>query len=228
MTFLWFTTAALAQVNDNCSGAIDVDLYAPANCPNSNINVNFNNSTISTNPPFCDVAGSQIRDLWYRFYSANNTTVTIYLESSQSSYIGFGIYTSCGSAAVACLSGMEDFCGHPGEPEHPLLPADVLLGQLRSSTSAIFCLHWNNAPPAPPTNDECANATLLNVGSTCNYTSGNSAWATYSIGNPTATRISSQRTTTMCGTASLRRPLLPWYPLMGTAQRQTDTMRCSY
>lgn len=171
------TASASAQVNDNCSGAIDIDLYAPADCPSNNFTINFNNSTISTNPPACDVAGSQIRDLWYRFYSANNTSVFIYLESSQSSHIGFGVYTACG-VYYACLSGAEGYVEIPvNQNTHYYLQMYTLVN-FDPSNSGFFCLHWENAPPAPPVNDECANAILLNVGSTCNYTSGNSAWAT--------------------------------------------------
>lgn len=172
-----------AQVNNNCSGAIDIDLYTPDDCPSNNFTLNFNTSSISTNPPFCDAAGSQIRDFWYRFYSANNTTLTIYLQSLQSSHIGFGVYSACGGGAVACLSGVDGFVDFPvSQNTHYYLQVYTLVNADPSNTG-IFCLHWNNAPPAPPANDDCTGAPLLNVGGTCTYTNGNSSWATFSNGD---------------------------------------------
>lgn len=179
---LLVTAAATAQVNDNCSGAIDIDLYAPADCPSNNFTVNFNNSSISTNPPACDAAGSQIRDFWYRFYSANNTTVTIYLQSLQSSHIGFGVYTACG-VYYACLSPADGYVDIPVSANTHYYLQVYTLVNADPSNSGFFCLHWNNAPPAAPANDNCANATVLNVGATCAYTTGNSTWATQSNAN---------------------------------------------
>ncbi len=189
LLFPFLAGALCAQVNDNCSGAIDIDLNAPVDCPDQNININFNNGTVSTNPPFCDAAGSQIRDLWYRFYSANNTTVTIYMSSSQSAHLGFGVYTSCGGAAYACLTDVDGYVEIPvAQNTHYYLQVYTLVN-FDPTNNGIICMHWNTAPPPPPANDECAGAVLLNVGASCTYTSGNSSWATSSpvntICNPT-------------------------------------------
>lgn len=177
------TTGAAAQLNDDCSGAIDIDLYAPADCPSNNFTIDFNNSTISTDPPFCDVAGSQIRDLWYRVYTGNNTSVMLYLESLQSAHIGFGFYSSCG-VNYSCLSPAQGYTEIPVLTPNTYYYLQVYtLVNADPSNSGFFCLHWFTPPPAPPANDECANATVLTVGSNCTYTTGNGAWATPSAAN---------------------------------------------
>ncbi|MBP6391385.1 MAG: hypothetical protein KA175_11820 [Flavobacteriales bacterium] len=172
-----FVSSAQAA-NDNCSGAVDLDLSSPADCLNENLTVNFSNSTISTNPPFCDAAGSQIRDFWYRFYSGNSTTVTIYLASSQSSHIGFGVYTSCGTAAYACLTNVDGYVDIPVSQNTLYYLQIYTLVNSNPSNSGFFCLHWNNAPPAPPANDECVGATLLTPAVSCDPTAGIGLWAT--------------------------------------------------
>lgn len=177
------STGVGAQLNDDCSGAIDIDLNAPQNCSANSITVDFGTSTISTNPPFCDAAGSQIRDLWYRVYTGNNTSVMLYLQSFQSAHIGFGFYSACG-VTNSCLSPAQGYTEIPVLTPNTYYYLQVYtLVNSNPSNSGLFCMHWFNPPPAPPANDDCANATLLNVGTTCTYTSGDGAWATPSNAN---------------------------------------------
>ncbi|MBK7946068.1 MAG: response regulator transcription factor [Flavobacteriales bacterium] len=121
--------------------------------------------------------------LWYRVYTGNNTSVMLYLQSFQSAHIGFGFYSACG-VTNSCLSPAQGYTEIPVLTPNTYYYLQVYtLVNSNPSNSGLFCMHWFNPPPAPPANDDCANATLLNVGTTCTYTSGDGAWATPSNAN---------------------------------------------
>lgn len=82
--------------NDNCANAT----FIPLTQSSCNLTSNpTNNQSVSGTVPSCSIAGYV--DLWYTF-TANNSTVSIFLGNLPGTFARYGVYESCGGAEVGC------------------------------------------------------------------------------------------------------------------------------
>lgn len=172
--------ASTAQPNDDCAQAFDISPTTLSGCADFYATMNFFQSDITTNPPSCVLSGTQIMDFWYRVYSGNNTTLAMTLFGDNGPTVGYGIYSSCGGAEVACDVNVEGQVSFTVNQNSFYFIQIFTMAFSNPSTSANLCVLWTTPPPAAPVNDNCNGAAILTPSITCVPTTGNGMWATSS------------------------------------------------
>lgn len=150
--------------NDNCNGAI------PMSC-GTQVTVNTNNAT--TDPAGSNVCGTTITTpgVWYRITGNGQqmTVSTVGLTTSDTKLMVFS--GSC--AGLTCVGGIDDFGG--------TLQSSVTWNSINGTTyyvlaglfsgTGTFPMSLTCVTPCPtPSNDLCANAPVLNLGTNNNQT----------------------------------------------------------
>ncbi len=113
--------------NDDCAGAIAVDVELPADCPSNA--VTGDNTDGTPDGPFnvCDPTGTLI-DLWYTFNSLANTEVTIDLAPISATDWAFVVFDACGGTEVFC------YVAPAGPQVVPVTPGTDYVVQVYSNT----------------------------------------------------------------------------------------------
>ena len=96
------TACAGGPANDDCAGAVEVDVELPADCPANAVTVD--NTGATQDGPFntCDAAGTLL-DVWYTFNSLANTEVMIDLAPVTATDWVVAVFDACGGAEVFCF-----------------------------------------------------------------------------------------------------------------------------
>jgi len=161
--------------NDDCPGAESLTVY-PAGGGSGNETVATTiGATDSGQYTNCDTYGPNL-DLWYSFVAPANGNIKVITGGDKGEYIKAALYDNCGNRALDC-----DY----------IYPENIFTGLIPGQTYILQVWHDNyNAGEFtivleefnPPSNDECANATTLNVypagGGTGNETAGSTLGAT--------------------------------------------------
>ncbi|MBN8701765.1 MAG: T9SS type A sorting domain-containing protein [Bacteroidetes bacterium] len=162
--------------NDNCSGAITINVGANANAC-SGTAVNTNNATQSSNPSNCLIS-SQDDDVWYKFVATGSTIrLKVLNRSSTSTYAFMSVYSgSCSGTEIKCRSQLTG---------DTLLLLGLVVGNTYyvrtgyngSSTRGTFNICAYQTSPAA-INDVCGTGAItLSVGTSCNFSTHNTAGA---------------------------------------------------
>jgi Secretion system C-terminal sorting domain len=171
-------------LNDECAGAIS--LTPGFTCINTAGSLKYVTPNAAT-PIGCFGAGTYY-DVWYRFVATNATSHTVTLSGLGANFTAprIQIYSgTCGAlVSVACVSGLTITQG----------------GLINGATYYVRVANFNVNPNGPgaladfnicitraggvPSNDLCANATLLTSGVNCVNTSGTLINATATLGLP--------------------------------------------
>jgi hypothetical protein len=175
--------------NDNCAGAIALTVNTDYNCTTT-ANGSTAAATQSTETAPTVGASGTNDDVWYSF-TATGTTHIISLSN---------IVGNVTDMAMAVYSGNCGALTHVQSSDpNAMTLTGLTAGQVyrvRVYTYSSAAADWANfticvtAPPAPPANNDCANAVTLTQTLTCNPVSGTTAGATQSMaagvcsGNP--------------------------------------------
>ncbi len=94
--------------NDECAGAISIDVNAAAECP-ANATAGSNGlAGVSAGDPTCDESVDGYLDVWYAFNSLGNTSVTVDFVNVNMEDWGVVVTDACGSVTdVACEIGPD-------------------------------------------------------------------------------------------------------------------------
>jgi hypothetical protein len=97
LIFIW--TPPAVPSNDACVNASLLNLQCPGSTTVTNGTTIGSITTDGLANPSCDPTGT-IRDVWYYFNTGNNTEINLYATLGTATWIGFEIYTSCGTLAT--------------------------------------------------------------------------------------------------------------------------------
>ncbi len=168
---------AQAPANDNCANAT---LLTPALACNPTAGTT-QNATNSNAPGNC--SGGQ-HDVWYKFV-ATATKHQVRVDGAPAFDAVIGALTSCGGTTRPAGGACSDYSGSDGVEILNLSGLTVgstyyiqvydYYGSITATADFDICVR-----SAPPANDECANATLLTPGFTCNPMAGTTENATSS------------------------------------------------
>lgn len=174
--FLFITSNVISQApaNNDCSGAIEL-FPDPSSCNNSIVVANINGDTTGSGVPDPGCGGYSGGDIWYKLDMPSTGGVRIETSESDGTIQdgGMAVYTgTCGSLNFYA-------CNDNGNP------VDILMERLdvarpENQTIYIRLWTWNNSEtgnfnictvqiPAPPvaTNDDCIDAEILTLDTTC-------------------------------------------------------------
>lgn len=185
------TLKAMAQapINDNCAGAILVNVGSGCNI----ISANNANATLSLPAHSCN--GNAGFDIWYKCIVPTSGNIQLNSIKGTVTDVIASIYTG------TCPSLSEVACDDDGEESpNTLMPKLFQSGLTAGETvylkfssfdstnvtntgSFSFCIKDSiiPPPPTPATNISCATATNLTVSATCNYTLTNNIGAPLSV-----------------------------------------------
>jgi hypothetical protein len=190
---------AMAQpANDNCSGAIAITVEPYSATCAANIAAVTTAATASTITETLCSTTSDNDDIFYSFTATAGSMVLRFsgmtATSGTTTALGYHIFSgTCGALVqeASCSTGFGTagagttlITGLTAGQDYFL---QLFTGGTSNSATFNFCLQ--EAAP-PPANDDCANATVLNVGATCVNTAGTTVGATQSqaaapcAGNP--------------------------------------------
>ncbi len=172
--FLFIAHLSVGQ-NDLCANAIV--LTPSSSCVFTN--GSFSGATISSPAPSCGINAMQ--DVWYKFV-ATEQTISVFISATAGLNHGFEIMQgSCAGSSLKCInfnpSGNSESYSNNNYVIGETYYVRVLnvFGNI-STASFSICIQ---AFPAP-SNDLCANATVLTAGSSCFFTNGTFSGATIS------------------------------------------------
>jgi trimeric autotransporter adhesin len=167
--------------NDNCTNAST--LTAGTTC--TNVTGTLSGSTSSSPAVTSTCAGTPGGDVWYSFVApASNATITLsnFGSSFSSRYIQL-LSGSCGSLTSVSCANASSLSVATG-----LTPGNTYYVRTYSTTVAPTGCDWGFdicvTYVPPPSNDDCANSTLLYSNTSCTNTSATLAGATASSGIP--------------------------------------------
>ena len=198
--------------NNECSGAQLLAIDSTCNYHAGTIA----GATQSEAPESCGgFSSTAAYDVWYSFVADSND-VEIKVKGSSSFDAIIALKDSCGAATIQCADatasgGTETIHATGLTPGHTYYVRVYDYGSAMAETPEFeICIAL---PPPPPANDECANAILLSVDSTCNYTVGSLLGATES--GPADTCASFANTTAYD----------VWYKFVATASNNTVSVQ---
>jgi hypothetical protein len=161
---------------------------------------------------------AKAEDVWYKF-NATTPNQTIEVNTTDFTPI-FMLYTACNGQVIGCANGIAGVAGAPALAKYSAtgLTAGntyyVRVYYMTNNPNAVtpntplFNICVYQSPPAP-VNDDCTNATLLTVGTSCNPTQGTLQSATQSMAADA------------CQGASSLKAEDVWYKFVATNARQT-------
>ncbi len=154
-----FTLGLVAPINDECDGAIDLNVYPTGGLAGNELSANTANATASALAiTTCDTYGTNL-DLFYTFtVPANETGVVVYTGGATGSDIELALYDSCGGNEIVCM---------PNNSVHAiygLTPGATYTLQVWHDdfSAGEFTIGLEVAPPLPANND-CAGAENLSI-----------------------------------------------------------------
>jgi hypothetical protein len=164
--------------NDDCSSALNLDVYDIGMSAGNEVSGNTEFATDSNMHPTCDDIGTNL-DLWYTFtVPAGETSVMVITNGAQGNKIEAALYDTCGGTELDCQ----------GQGSHK-----IFSGLTAGTTYTLQIWHDETYKgefeiaiekvPGVPANDDCDNATpiTVNTDSTCHtLTSGTTVNATAS------------------------------------------------
>ncbi len=162
--------------SDGCSAA--TSLTVTANCSSP-----VNGTTVGATQTIAGCVGNADDDVWYKF-TATSTSHIITVDGSAGFDAVVQLFSGVCSSLIS-LSCMDQ--GFDGDAE-TIYASGLTIGTVYTirvyhyyagSGSGTFTICVTPGPVAPA-NDNCASATLLNVNTTCSYTSSTSMGATLS------------------------------------------------
>jgi hypothetical protein len=163
--------------NDNCANSILITT------PQTVAGSNKCSSVESPNPPNCTTLDGTAGDVWYRFVG-NGTNATVSLCNATATFDAqLSVFTgNCGS--LTCIASNDDFCDNRPQVTFATTYGTVYFIRINGKNNAKgnFSLSLSFSAPA---NELCANATLVNCGSSTNGTTlGATAETTPNCGVP--------------------------------------------
>lgn len=170
------TAGTLSAQSDGCSAATVVSVTANCSSPVSG-------TTIGATQTIPGCVGTADDDVWYKF-TATSTNHVITVSPSAGLDPVLQLFSGVCSTLIS-ITCMDN--GLTGDAEtiyaSGLTPGTVYTIRVyhyySGSGTGTFTLCVTEAPPAPG-NDQCSNATLLNVNATCTNTAGTTVSATES------------------------------------------------
>ncbi len=166
LCFNLFAVLAIAQAppNDICSGAINLNVNPVGSC-SSTYTADHTNATMDSNNGFyCGFGGI---GTFYTFTAPNTEGVEINITNgTQTGTAEIGIYESCSANRIFC-NDIENNNRVFGLVPGNTYILSVLYDDFFVEGDFTICL---SARPAPPVNDDCDNATVLDLGSTTGTT----------------------------------------------------------
>ncbi len=148
-----------APSNDDCSNATMLAVASDLTCTSP-----VSGTTIGANQSLAGCTGTANDDVWYSFIATSSAHTITITNSSGATDIVTEVFDSCGGTSLLCQD----------TPNSP-----VTVSGLISSNTYYFRIYTVSAtesvrtsfdvcvgtPPPPPSNDNCATATMLTVGS---------------------------------------------------------------
>ena len=162
---------AQAQVNDNCSGAIPLNVGSSNSCSPTLVTIDNNVTGSGVADPGC--ANYVDGDLWYKLTMPATGGVRIETSSTGSiNDTGMAVYSgSCASLSlIRCnddiLTAVNTFSGlNVAEPSGTTVY--IRVWKYGGGTGTFNICAFETTPPPVANNDDCSTATLLTLGSTC-------------------------------------------------------------
>jgi hypothetical protein len=174
----WSFTTITPPSNDICANSTSLS------CGTSNLAGTTVNSVAETAPGTC--VGTN--GVWYSF-PGNGQLTTISAFSS----MDIGVYIASGTCAARTqIQCIDNLIGNNTESSSSFIATNgityfVYIANYTGSTTGTFTISRTcTAPPTPPANDLCANATTLTVSGSCTNTAGTTVAASQELpANPT-------------------------------------------
>lgn len=186
--FLRIRQTPAAPANDNCASAATL-IQGGATCTSTVAGTTAGAS--SSGVAVACTGGNADDDVWYSFV-ATSDAVVVELNASTNGVVESGSNlawelhpVTCGSTALFCnnlsasrgVSETNTVVGISVGTTYRIRVYDMDAGYGSAGGNFSICL----TTPPPPTNDNCAGATVLAVGAACVTTSGNTVAATQSL-----------------------------------------------
>ncbi len=182
------STAPPAPLNDDCAGAMPLIVNLTGACATATVSATTTAASASSmSQTSCDGFGTNL-DVFFSFVAPAGGSVEINLANVTATTVPeAAVYDSCGGTEIACIS--------------PATGSNVVSGLTAGQTYILQV--WHDAqlgpgdfevclqvPAPPPANDDCANAMVVNVGTTGDCP-GNSVTATTTNATASATALTS-------------------------------------
>ena len=168
-----------SYANDECANA--VQLTPGTTCTYTT--GSFSGMTMTGAAPSC--GSNSIQDVWYKF-TATDSTMSISLGSVSGLNHGFElIQGSCGGTVIACVN---NYASSYAESyfNNNFIPGQVYYIRVFNAISSLSTASFSICVQkyAAPSNDVCANATVLTPGTSCTNTSATFSGAMMNGGTP--------------------------------------------
>lgn len=159
-----------APVNDNCANAILITVHPYGSCPGMSLAGDNTDATQDPSDVLCDLAESQIQDVWYTFTTGAEYNVIITLNPGNGmSDWAMGIYDGCGGTSGYCIAQPIAALVYPLQPSTTYWLSVWSNNDYGTAGEFELCIE---AAPAPPVNDVCSNVIPepMGVGATLAFT----------------------------------------------------------
>jgi hypothetical protein len=159
--------------NDECANAIALTVGASGSCPENAVSGDMSAATGSPGSlPSCLITG--LTDVWYSFNSGENTSIMWNIELLTMEAVGIQVLDACNGNEVFCM-GDQTVGVFPVQPNTDYIFRLLTLPNF--SGTYTICLEGG---PDTPANDDCANATPVNVYTSCTPSTYSTLLATQS------------------------------------------------
>ncbi|MBI2259182.1 MAG: hypothetical protein HYU67_09835, partial [Flavobacteriia bacterium] len=167
--------------NDECAGALSVSINADLSCT-SITSGTLESATASAQTNSCN--GTSDDDVWYSFI-ANGPQHSVGIENAVGSTTDMMVAVYSGTCGTLTQLSCDEYFGAGSASVGGLTIGQTYLVRIYSwsatggqNTTFDVCV---GTPPPPPANDECANAIVLPVNTSCVNTSATNEYATNSV-----------------------------------------------